>query len=56
MKTTLQEIKEKLEGAPKEVDKGKGLALVFLATQIGRVATQLEILNEKFSKHKHKKE
>ena len=54
MQTTLQTIKEKLEGGPKEVEQGKGLALVFLATQIGRMATQLETLNEKLSKHKQK--
>lgn len=65
MKTTLQTAKELLESVGVEgvgvesdnrkIEKAKGLALVWLAAQTGRVATQLETLNEKISKHKQHK-
>jgi len=47
MKTTLQTAKELLEsqaakGAGQTVERAKGLALVSLATQVGRVASSLE--------------
>lgn len=44
MKTTLETVKEKLEGEPKEVEKGKGYALVLLIKEVGRVASNLELI------------
>jgi len=43
MEATLELVKKLIEGGvPKEVEKGKGLALVLLATQVGRVVSKLE--------------
>lgn len=62
-KTALENAQEILERFQKE-PRGEGpsqageiaigWAIVAVATQIGRVATQLEALDKKFSKHKQK--
>jgi len=56
-----QELLESLEGSfeRKRERRGEaaiGWAVVAVSEQLGRIATQLETLEKKFSKHKHKME
>lgn len=58
-KTALENAQELLEdleigGLTKTAERAIGWAIVAVAVQLGRIATQLEVSSEELSKHKQK--